>query len=385
MGLQQKLTGLIEPIDPSWRSASIADRRAFYARAGDVALDRLKTQLSRGVGANGRPMKARIRAVLPDGADGPVMEPHHDLSRVIRLSDYMATDRSLTLFWQAGTGHATHRRARKAGKKPKPFGTILKYHADGEVPHAPVRDVRLSKASIHQVKLAMRAWWEARAKAGRKAEVKAKAKARARAPKAKATPKPARPPAEVRASGIPYVRDETAKARKDRVVIVRVPALDEQLSRDPRDYIGPGGHGGSARPGSYADALRRFREARKTGRPLEMPRAYIDVRGNVSLGDGGHRFAAARDLGLRTIPLAVPRAEAARIEALVGVKAMQHAAEVYPRPVPPGVLAELLAPYVPPRPAPTPVPPPPARKLLGTLTDAAKAAARKLLGRLFGR
>jgi hypothetical protein len=198
MPFQQKLTGSIEPTDLAWKKATLTDRKAFYEKAGDVALERLKIQLGRGIGANGRLMKPRLRAVLPDGSDGPVMEPRYDASRVISLSDYMATPRSLTVFWQGGTGHQTHRRARKlrqqkkkGGKKPPPFGQILAWHADGEVPHAPVRDVRLSRSSIQQIKLTMRKWWEARQ--------------RSQARKAKPTPAavPTPPPARRRSRAIP--------------------------------------------------------------------------------------------------------------------------------------------------------------------------------------
>jgi hypothetical protein len=113
-------------------------------------------------------MKARIRAVLPDGADGPVMEPHYDVSRVITLSDYMATDHGLLLFWQAGSGHRSHKaaRARAArkgdGSRAPAFGEILRYHADTLVPHAPRRDVRLSLANVRQVRLKAEGEWAAR-------------------------------------------------------------------------------------------------------------------------------------------------------------------------------------------------------------------------------
>jgi hypothetical protein len=104
-------------------------------------------------------MKPRIQPVLPDGADGPVMIPHELASRAITMSDYSATDHSLKLFWHAGTGHRQHRRARARGAKPVPFGEILRYHADGEVPNAPVRDVRLCAQRIANVKRRLAPVW----------------------------------------------------------------------------------------------------------------------------------------------------------------------------------------------------------------------------------
>jgi hypothetical protein len=183
--LRQRLDGRIEPRDfKSWDSS---DRLWFYETAGAVALERLKVQLSRGVGANGRAMKPRIRAVLPDGSDGPVMEPHYDLSRVITLSDYRATDHGLLMFWHAGTGHRSHRQARKRStKKPPPFGQILEYHAQGLVRGAPVRDVRLSWASIHQIKLEM----VKRVAARRKQQARKKAAMKPQKPPGRAQPAP---------------------------------------------------------------------------------------------------------------------------------------------------------------------------------------------------
>ena len=118
-GLTQDFAGLIEPDDEDWDRASPALRRRYYEAAGPIMLDELAKQLGRGIGSNGRAMKARIQPVLDDGADGPVMEPHYSSSRVITLADWSATDSNLKLFWHAGTGHASHRKAREIGKRPR--------------------------------------------------------------------------------------------------------------------------------------------------------------------------------------------------------------------------------------------------------------------------
>src|SRR4051794_26981644 len=98
MGLKQSLIGLVEPDDASWAKAPPALRRAYYTEAGKVALAQLTRQLAKAIGSNGKQMKARIRPILPDGSDGPVMEPHYDMSRVISLMDYSATDKALTIW-----------------------------------------------------------------------------------------------------------------------------------------------------------------------------------------------------------------------------------------------------------------------------------------------
>jgi hypothetical protein len=159
VGLTQEFTGLVEPADPDWSRAPAAVRRRYYDQAGAIVLDELRKQLEKGIGRTGRAMKPRIRPVLPDGADGPVMIPHELASRAITMSDYAATDHSLKLFWHAGTGHRQHRRARARGGKAVPFGEILRYHADGEVPHAPVRDVRLCAQRIENVRRRLGPVW----------------------------------------------------------------------------------------------------------------------------------------------------------------------------------------------------------------------------------
>jgi hypothetical protein len=182
LGLTQELTSRIEPNDLAWKRANAADRRWLYTKAGDVALARLKTQLMRGIGANGRAMPVRKQAVLAPGVDGPVMIPRYLASRAITLSDYSATDRSLKIWWHAGTAHRSYReglararsfaakhkdgkpikqRGKYNGEKPYKFGEILEFHQKGLVRHAPPRDVRLSAASIQQIKLEVRKLWQA--------------------------------------------------------------------------------------------------------------------------------------------------------------------------------------------------------------------------------
>jgi hypothetical protein len=159
MGLTQDFSCDVAPDDPDFWHAPRATRKRYFDEAGKLVLDELSKQLGKGIGRNGRAMRVRKQAVLADGADGPVMEPHYSRSRVITLTDYAATDRGLKLFWHAGTGHLSHRRARARGREATPFGTILQYHADGEVPHAPTRDVRLCQARIANVRRRLKVTW----------------------------------------------------------------------------------------------------------------------------------------------------------------------------------------------------------------------------------
>jgi hypothetical protein len=83
--------------------------------------------------------------------------------------------------------------------------------------------------------------------------------------------------------------------------------------------VGPGGTGYSARPGSYYDAVARLEEASSPGgRPLPMPRVYVDVYGRVAIDDGRHRFAAVRDAGHTVTAVSVPARQAEQVMAQVG-------------------------------------------------------------------
>lgn len=151
MAFNQRLSAEIEPAGPAWRSAAAADRLAYFAAAGELAVKLKRAELARAIGANGRRMKAR-KHPRPDGADGPVMTPHDEASRTARLMASHADPRGMTLFWRSGHG----------GAQRLPWGTILGFHAGGFVEGAPKRDVRLSKAGIARVRREMAIWWAAR-------------------------------------------------------------------------------------------------------------------------------------------------------------------------------------------------------------------------------
>lgn len=145
----QRLSDDITPDDPSWQAATPAERLVYFKQAGKVASAIKRAELAKGIGANGRRMKAR-KHPRPDGADGPVMTPHDEESRTARLLDAHADVRGMTLYWRSG-----HSKVQKL-----PWGTILGFHARGEVKGAPVRDVRLSRRGVNQVQAEMSRWWQ---------------------------------------------------------------------------------------------------------------------------------------------------------------------------------------------------------------------------------
>jgi len=151
VGLNQPLAGRIEPTARSWRDARPADRLAFYKAAGEAAVRLKRAELARAIGSNGRRMQPRKRP-RPDGADGPVLTPHGEASRTARLLAARASAGGVTLFWHSGIGKA-HR---------TPWGTILGFHAAGQVKGAPVRDARLSARGVNAVRAEMTTWWTRR-------------------------------------------------------------------------------------------------------------------------------------------------------------------------------------------------------------------------------
>jgi hypothetical protein len=381
MGLTQDFVGLVEPADrAAFDRAPSSLRKAYYDAAGQAVLQHLTKQLSRGVGRDGRKMRVRKRAVLADGADGPVMEPHYERSRVITLADYMATDHGLKLFWHAGTGHRTYRAAKKRGKTPAKFGEILGYHADGEVPHAPVRDVRLSKANTQQVRLDMRAWWARHAPkpeparpAPRPAPIPApKPKARpaaasplrdvplttklparikkptlfdlaairgdrkgkgkgppppaplpAPAPKRPARPKPApaiaaSPTITIAHEGLTFKPSYQAEQGYE-TILADVRALAAELAKQP-EHVGPGGTG-QAKPGAYTGAKAFIAQARQSGAAIEIPRVGLTQSGEPTVIDGRHRLAVFAEEGYRFLPVSVPAASSAAFRGRFGALA----------------------------------------------------------------
>lgn len=102
------------------------------------------------------------------------------------------------------------------------------------------------------------------------------------------------------------------------VVRVDVAKLETSLAGTPSFHVGAGGTGPSAIAGRYPEARRFLADAATTGKPVHMTRVYVDKQGDVSISDGRHRFAVLRDSGATTIPVAVPRSNAAKLRRLFG-------------------------------------------------------------------
>lgn len=118
--------------------------------------------------------------------------------------------------------------------------------------------------------------------------------------------------------GVTFTRSYAAEGRDEVTVIVDVARLDRTLSEDVGFHVGPGGTGPSAKPGSYRGFREFLDKAKSEGTPVEMPSLYFDVDGKPSIGDGRHRFAVFRDMGVMYLPVTVPPDDAARFRAEYG-------------------------------------------------------------------
>jgi hypothetical protein len=129
-------------------------------------------------------------------------------------------------------------------------------------------------------------------------------------PKPMPVPKPAPKPAPAKKAvaeqqlGVKFVPSPAAQDNPEYTTVV-VDVV--KLAADLAGKMGP-----SIR-GRYAEFQRFLVRAKTQGTAIEQPRVYIDVNGQVSIGDGRHRFAVFRDLGARLLPVSVYREQAKEI------------------------------------------------------------------------
>ncbi len=94
-------------------------------------------------------------------------------------------------------------------------------------------------------------------------------------------------------------------------VDIDVKRLDDLWSKDQNLHIDGAGKG------AIGQRLTQAKDFVKSGKPIEQPMLSLG-KGGVTFSDGRHRFAALRDSGVRSIPVSVPRDEAARIRSELG-------------------------------------------------------------------
>lgn len=111
--------------------------------------------------------------------------------------------------------------------------------------------------------------------------------------------------------GLPTIALSKPSIRKEHVLVtVDVGALDRAWASRAELYVGRGGKGGIG--SRYADAMKFLRSKPPS---MSASEVSIDARGVPIFEDGRHRFAAIRDMGIRTVQIAVAPEDAKRFVA----------------------------------------------------------------------
>lgn len=143
----------LEP--PNFHLYPASERKAYWQRVGEIAMQVKRREVLRGIGADGRPLIKVRPSSRPDGAKGPALVPHYAASRTLRLLAIRATEKGVTLFWHSGHGK----------RQKLPWATILGFHADGLVIGAYVRNtIGISPAGMKKIEREAKQWWENRRK-----------------------------------------------------------------------------------------------------------------------------------------------------------------------------------------------------------------------------
>lgn len=93
---------------------------------------------------------------------------------------------------------------------------------------------------------------------------------------------------------------------------VDVAKLDASWKHDNGLYVGQSGAGGIN--GRYA----RFGQWLSQGEPVETPDVSLGYNGEITFGNGRHRFAWFRDHGVKSLPVTVPDEQADEIKKRFG-------------------------------------------------------------------
>lgn len=148
--------GGLEPLhDPTWHTATPAQRAAYLRVCRVLVLTEWDKQMAAGLGADGMklaPIKMATRmrrhsAMGPADPNAPPLIPAHELSRTRSLVDARVIRAKIRVFWRFDP---------ISGMR---WGTILGYHRDGKG-NLPKRNVfGLHDEARHRVLQAAYHWW----------------------------------------------------------------------------------------------------------------------------------------------------------------------------------------------------------------------------------
>lgn len=138
---------------PNFNLYPATERKAYWTRVGELAIQVKRREVLRGIGADGRPLIKVRPSSRPDHAKGPALVPHYAQSRTLRLLAMRVSENGVTLFWHSGHGR----------KQKLPWATILGFHADGVVIGAYVRNtIGISPAGMRKIEREAKQWWRNR-------------------------------------------------------------------------------------------------------------------------------------------------------------------------------------------------------------------------------
>ena len=102
---------------------------------------------------------------------------------------------------------------------------------------------------------------------------------------------------QVNGRNIPVTMHRLEKGNQ--IVKVNSNAFDASFSKTGWQYIGEGGKGG------IGNRYKNFAEFIKTAKSIDAPNVAVNKDGGIVFGDGRHRYAYLRDMGVKNIPLSM--------------------------------------------------------------------------------
>lgn len=98
---------------------------------------------------------------------------------------------------------------------------------------------------------------------------------------------------------IPVTMHRVEAKEGNKLVNINTTPFDEAFKQTDWQYIGKGAEGG--KPERIAGVKKYF----ETGKPMNASNAVVKDNGTIVFGDGRHRYAVLRDMGLGKIPMSM--------------------------------------------------------------------------------